>query len=56
MPPKPPCGTMKVKEEGTLLCPPPPLCGRECKAWDYPLLHIRKASLASPGYPQIRAR
>jgi hypothetical protein len=54
--PPPPCGTVEVEEEGTLLCPPPPPCGRECKAWDYPLLHIRKASLASMGYPQLRAR
>ena len=42
--------------EGNLLCPPLPLCGRERKRWDYPLLLIRKASLASTGYPPLWAR
>ncbi len=45
----------EVEGEGNLLCPPLPLCGRERKQWDYPLLLIRKASLANMGYPLLRA-
>ena len=47
--------TTEVEGEGNL-CPPLPLCGRDSKAWDYPPLPIRKALMASMGYPPLRAR
>ena len=46
--------TTEVEGEGNL-CPPLPPCGRESRAWDYPPLPIRKALMASMGYPPLRA-
>jgi len=43
-------------EGGGNLCPPLPPCGRDSKAWHYPPLPIRKALMASMGYPPLRAR